>query len=219
MLSANAEGLKKMSRGVWKYDNKGSATKVERAAPELLRSDLRILPSDYVTKDEAEADKIHELDPPHIQEALQYEMEKPAPEEDEFEKAKEALRGCTKLGEKRGFRNVQDKQLEVDAVRMRIINARIQSLCKLAERGMPIEDEDFNVQHVWFPDRNNINRYELRDGNPPSDSGRPRHLKKLDLVIDITELPARIKDILKIGNINLPKVDRRDQKPRLDLML
>lgn len=43
------------------------------------------------------------------------------------------------------------------------------------------------VQHVWFPE-NTMRKSELRDGNPPSDTDRPRHLRGLRLAIDVSTM-------------------------------
>jgi hypothetical protein len=44
-------------------------------------------------------------------------------------------------------------------------------------------------QHLWFKDKN-LNSYELRDGNPPSDSERPMWARGLKLEIDYKQLPV-----------------------------
>lgn len=52
------------------------------------------------------------------------------------------------------------------------------------------------VRHLWFP-QDNVNRYELRDGNPPADVDRPKHLRGQSLVIDIGVIPADVWDAVK----------------------
>ena len=49
--------------------------------------------------------------------------------------------------------------------------------------------------HLWFPDDNILNA-ELRHGNPPSESGRPKHLKRKNLVIHPWEPDQHVKDLL-----------------------
>ena len=53
------------------------------------------------------------------------------------------------------------------------------------------------VYHLWFPERGNMERYQLRTGNPPADVDRPDHLKGKDLVIDLTTVPDGMMDRIK----------------------
>lgn len=47
------------------------------------------------------------------------------------------------------------------------------------------------VRHLWWPE-DNINKYALRDGNPPADVDRPKHLRGQHLVIDLGVIPRPV---------------------------
>ena len=58
----------------------------------------------------------------------------------------------------------------VDGVKWRVCETLLQTYLDILGEG---DDVDFDkVFHLWFPD-DNINHYELRDGNPPADQDRP----------------------------------------------
>ena len=48
-------------------------------------------------------------------------------------------------------------------------------------------DRKWEVMHIWFPE-NRVSKYEIRGGNPPSDSERPQHLRGLFLELDPKQL-------------------------------
>ncbi len=49
------------------------------------------------------------------------------------------------------------------------------------------------VRHLWFPG-DDTQKYALRDGNPPHDKDRPKHLRGFDLVVDPTQAPDYVWD-------------------------
>lgn len=166
-----------------------------KASPELLREDLRKLPSDYITKDTSDDTKIHELDAPHVVEAIKYdkakeveEAENPTPDP----KPEKKLKSEVEPGRDIPFTQVADPQFEVDLIRFSIIRAIVTSA---AEGAIP-EEGLFARRYVWFP-KNNLNIYELRQGNPPANLERPAYLKNIDLFIDIEYWPKRITDALE----------------------
>lgn len=158
-----------------------------KAGPELLREDLRALPSDLVTKDIAEDGKVHELDDPHIQEDYiekYYDKEnEKAPDQDRMTALIAKLQGELGGGSKLN-------QAKVDIVRFRVIRA-------LMER--PPEELE-KKRWLKFPE-DNIDIYELKEGNPPSDVLRKKHMKGLELHIDCFDWPQRIIDILEANGI------------------
>lgn len=165
-----------------------------KASPELLREDLRKLPADYVTKDTSDDTKIHELDAPHVVEALKYDKAKEADEAENptpDPKPEKKLKSQVEPGRDIPFTKVADPQLEVDLIRFSIIRAIVDS----AEKYGPPEEGLFCKRYVWFP-KNNLNIYELRQGNPPANVSRPGYLKNLELFIDIENWPSRITDAL-----------------------
>lgn len=62
------------------------------------------------------------------------------------------------------------------------------------------------VRHLWFPE-NTVRKSELRDGNPPSDTDRPVHLRGLKLVIDVSTMSEL--QWLKVEYIAAQKEKRR----------
>lgn len=52
------------------------------------------------------------------------------------------------------------------------------------------------ICHIWFP-YDEPTSYELRSGNAPSDSDRPKHLKKFKLEIDISFIPNWLREELR----------------------
>lgn len=170
---------------------KGSGDWAEgRASPTLLREDLRRLPGDYVTKEVGDEHRVHELDPPHIVDALVEDREKaeqePTPDEPKLVATRflEAL----PVGVKKPV-----SQRRVDWIRLRVMKSVVSDLCERESNGESVTSHDFRVRHLWFPE-DNANHYGLRDGNPPPDSERPKYLRGIDLVVDILCPPVSVKD-------------------------
>ena len=80
-------------------------------------------------------------------------------------------------------------KMALEIIRIRVTTACLITAVEDNERKQP-------VRHLWFPE-DNVNRYELRLGNPPADSDRPRHLRGLQLVIDIRDIPQDVWDEMK----------------------
>jgi hypothetical protein len=80
-------------------------------------------------------------------------------------------------------------QSQVDKVRTRVVIACLISAVEQGKRKLP-------VQHLWFPEDRET-KYELRAGNAPADSDRPRHLRRLHLAIDLGEIPPTVVDAVK----------------------
>lgn len=154
----------------------GRLEEIEKAAPEHLREDLRNIPSDLVTKDIGDPDRVHELDPPHILNTL-------------VDEAEERDMTPSETKEEVKPRDTFVHQATVDAVRLRVLKAWIVTQKERIEFG---QRPDFGVKHLWF-ETNNIDRYVMRDGNPPADSERPKHLRGIHLEIDITCIPETIQ--------------------------
>ena len=167
-------------------------------SPQLLPEHMRELPADMVTKDPADPDRVHELDPDYVvHELVDIAKQKQAVTKQDPLKAykyREAPRDAV----------VPLSQEQVDFVRFRIIKARVDSAVALVTANQPV---DLKVKHVWFP-RNNINEYEMRDGNAPPNSMRPKHLRNLDLAVDLFDWPRAVKDILREGGHKVPNPER-----------
>lgn len=67
----------------------------------------------------------------------------------------------------------------VQGIRERVYGNLIVSMLKSGMKSWP-------VSHLWFP-RDTVNAYELRSGNPPSDSDRPKHMRGYNLVVHIQD--------------------------------
>lgn len=152
-----------------------------KAAPELLREDLRALPSDAITKDVDDPDRVHALDPEHIRDELADKHILPEAPKDE-EMPKPGL----------GWRPVKGRQQDVDLVRLRVMAAILQTELSRYENG---EKPNLEARHLWFPE-DDIRVYSLRLGNAPPDSERPQHLRRLALEIDVTSLPDSIARVI-----------------------
>ncbi len=161
---------------------------------------LKSLPSDYVTKDISDPDRIHKYDAPHIVDALAKERAKP---KNQKKSIFDILRKQGKI--KPHGRGYRLDPLNVDVIRFRVIQALVGGLMKRMElppvHEQYLEKPDLSIHHIWFPE-DNMDKYELRAGNPPADADRPPHLRGLDLEIDIVIWPKRIVDLLKQDNPN-----------------
>jgi hypothetical protein len=176
-------------------DDKLKVFPKSRGKGKLLPEHMRELPSELVTDDEANEDAVHELDPPHIVEALKGEHAKKILEEERPQTTKEQLELLIGLESAPTGIGGPLNQRRVDIVRMRIIRAVLDSLVEFGPSGD-------RYKHVWFPN-DEINVYELREGNAPADSVRPKHLKRLDLSIDILRPPQWILDILGLDMVQI----------------
>lgn len=162
-------------------------------AATLLPEIQRDLPGELITKDEADVDRVHPLDPPHIKSALVYEHQKKL--DPKAEKEDEAVKKltCAQPGEK-----VPLSQHEIDVIRCRVIYTWINRELSKAACGEKVDTE---IKHLYFPEPDNVNSYALRKGRPRDWEKSYRHQKHLDTVVDIFELPPRIKDFLAAKGI------------------
>jgi hypothetical protein len=191
-------------RGKWVIGEDGR-WREGSAAPESLREDLRELPSELVTKDPSSPDQIHELDPPHIVEDLAYQAEKREREAEAPRNIDDILKPFhAPLGEV-----VPITQRRVDFVRFRLIQARMKVIERKAAEGHDVDL--FEPVHVWFPN-DNVNEYLMHPGWPPPDvkgywpNGRPAHLLRIHLEVDVLSPPRSIRDLLLEYDIELPDI-------------
>jgi hypothetical protein len=75
---------------------------------------------------------------------------------------------------------------------MRVIKVSVDRYIEEAKSGIT---PNWGVKHLWFPE-NNVNHYELREGNPPGDSQRPKHMRRFRIEIDILCIPESIQKLL-----------------------
>jgi len=163
---------------------------IRKRSVELLPEHLRKLPGELVTKEKADPDKAHAIDAPHVVESIIHDRAEEIKKADDKPVDKPILRAA-KPGE-----YVPLSQQQIDIVRMRVLSSLIDQFIKWAGGDKTVDREDFGVRYLWFPD-NNVNNYELRDGNPPSDTDRPKHMRRFELVCDIDHIPKRVHDIIK----------------------
>ncbi len=160
------------------------------AAPQLLREELRKLPGELITRDVDDPDRAHDLDAPHVVSTLVKDFVKAnAPEE-----APKTPDGVVKKlwapgpGERAPVR-----QWFVDVVKMRVIATLVRRWVSEFEDG---HEPDLTPCHLWFQ-TDNVNDYVLRMGNAPARKDRPRHLKDIDLVVDVMNPPRSIMAEIK----------------------
>ena len=129
-------------------------------------------PEELIASDEDDPEKISVLDAPHIREALvkDYANNQDKKKEKVPERKLPAPVGVV----------MPVSQYQIDFVRLRICKNLLNMHLAEAEAG---RFNGFPPRHVWFPD-DNVNKYELRDGNPPSDRDRPKHLRNLKIELD-----------------------------------
>lgn len=162
-----------------------------RASPELLREDLRKLPGEHVTKEIEDGDKIHAEDAPHVVGSILEDKAKEERNEGKALTVPEAIKSLPKLPPPGVVAPVAG-QWWIDIVRTKVLSACLKRFADEYERGI---DSDLSVKHLWWP-KNNINAYQLRAGNPPSNRDRPKWLRNKRIEIDILNIPARIRDVM-----------------------
>lgn len=175
MAEASPEG--KFGRVVLGEDLKPK----EAPSVELLPERLRVLPSDLVTKDHDDPDRAHILDPDHIIEALEEDYNDRhnggKPEDDP---RLTASRQVTR----------ESPQLAVDLVRLRVMSATARQNLAWMQQGLPTDEGAF---WLYFNDATNFDDNYERRALPVLEK-LPKHMRGLDLVIDIMS-PALLNRI------------------------
>lgn len=123
----------------------------------------------------------HELDPQHVRDAL--EDDHVAREEGFTQPEPEKLKDPLPAGDQRP----RLTQYTANIVRLRALKVRIDNAKATANAAGASDDQvraRWGVAHIWFPEPY-ADHYELRDGNPPADSQRPKHMRGLKLHLDI----------------------------------
>ena len=189
------------NRKFYKYDKDGNRTEVEKLSPEQLEPELAAMPGDLITKDEADEERIHELDAPHIRAALADEWDKKQLEE---KKPDEKNLLNEKWGIKPGTAAPLNRE-RVAAARFRVMREIINTAVNYAATGEPGKGMKHlkKRRHLWFDKGDNAGAYCWRDGNPPADSDRPKHMRGYDLHLDALNPPREVVDELKKHGIHL----------------
>ena len=182
------------------FDEKSQTFKEGKASPWLPPEQMRGLPADYTTKDPSDPDRIHELDPPHIVEALTEEQKK-AEEEPPSSEAVEALKAL--FNEVYIGRRVPITQERVDVVKFISLWNFVKAQSKKIAAGLQ-DDIDWRIHHLWFPTPY-MHRREKRLGKPPSRILRPAWLKDIDLVLDLDSWPRSVCDRLEELGLETPR--------------
>lgn len=192
----------------WVFNEEAGTFEEGRAQPALLREDLRRMPSEYLTTEVGEYDKIHEEDPPHIQEALfddLVEAEHGAEPEPNAVEAVLQLADCP-LSEK----VVPLNQWRVDGARLRVLFALLERARQRMKKGRTVNLE---VQHLRFP-VNNAHIYELHPGYPPHESKLWAHERRLKLWIDPFNWDMPLVEELKKVGIKFPSMEAEESQYR-----
>ena len=99
-------------------------------------------------------------------------------------------------------------QAEVDEVRTRVTLTWVRAMLQAGEDPSKMEQK-----YLWFP-RDDVEAYELRDGNAPGNSDRPAHLRFLELWMD-PKVNQEVKNFLAPGGgldtYVLEKVDQKSE--------
>lgn len=188
----------------------GKFVKEEAKGTSQIAEHLRALPGEFVAKDIDDPDHIHELDPAHVVGDMKFDLEKKYLGEHVDKRDVLVMARAERM--KKAFEVIPPgdraplTQARIDAVRLRVINELIQSAHACMKRG---EDYGYLMKphHIWFPEKDNVNNTELRRGNPPSDYGRPKHMRGFDILIDITNWPRVIQERLAEYGLKMPTIE------------
>lgn len=175
-----------------------------KAAPMPLPENLAALPSEITTRDMADPTKVYidpqeegkTLDPPHLVEEISdnyKELEHAKPQEKGEEE------GLREVGGERLYARLSLRQELVDLVKFKVIGNILRNEIARMQADPHAMKLDLHIRHVWFA-RDDISSRELREGNPPPDSARPKHLRGLDLVVDpLNWPPSVVARLAKVG--------------------
>lgn len=169
----------------------------EGKSHKVVDPSLRHLPSEYVTDEVGEADKVHRLDPEHVRHGILKDIAEQETGRDvefnfkDFMSILVSLPSEVKRGRVTRFKYVQRPQWEVDLIRTRICAV----FTMQAIRHERIENLTAPF-YVWFPD-DNLNKYIVREGHAPANRDRPHYLRRIDLFIDLLKWPCAVLDYLK----------------------
>lgn len=180
------------------------------ASPKLLPNELRVLPSELVGRDVDDPDKAHELDAPHVIKSIVKDYGKAVTEAAQTKPETERTL-VKKLWAPGPGERAPVRQWFVDVAKMRAIRVLVDRAVADYRAGL---EPDLGVRHLWFP-TTNVNEYELRKGNPPARKDRPKHLRDIDLVVDVTAPPDSIVEALREKGISVPPVSELLKEERL----
>lgn len=153
--------------------------------------DMRQLPSELVTHDTGDKERIHKNDPSHVRRELlktaAKELVKQAPP---LLMAQAYVKCLLDKYEQDGFKFEKVDQEVVDLYKMRII-------LNWLHKGT-LRDSMF---HLWFTTPN-AKSVVFCDGIAPERAARPAHLKNLNLEIHPLDWSSRMRDIVKLAGID-----------------
>lgn len=150
---------------------------------------MRRLPSEMLTFDADDGDKVHEHDAAHIVDAIEQEHLEKWGEVKKREPRPDPMEADDVLEDLEDWRLTQQ---HIDVIRLRVMSAWAKTQTNFLAQGHAV---DWNYKHLWFPE-NDLRIYEMRDGNAPPDSSRPQHLRGMELAIDIRD-PGVVSRLLK----------------------
>lgn len=190
------------------YDSATGLWVPGKAAPQLLPEHMRHLPSEITTKEEAEADKVHELDPPHIVRALVKDHAKAELRDLAGENKPTKAEDLAELRDVPVGAVVPLNQERIDIARMKAARELLNSMA--AGRRPP----SFSGRwHLWFPE-DNVNHRSLKPGNAPPDSERPAHLRGYQLWVDPFCWPKSVTDKMEKHGLACPDLRTRMEANR-----
>lgn len=164
------------------FDQQSGNWNEGKAAPKLLPDELRALPSDYVTSDIEDTNRVHELDPEHVRLSLVDDRI-----DAETRPTAEPEQNLPSLP--RNIEWVPCTQENIDLIRLRVTKILVDANYHKVSWGEP---PDNRIRHVWFHENDINGTYELRMGNAPPSGQRPKHLKWKHLEIDPCKMPETL---------------------------
>jgi hypothetical protein len=184
------------------------------ASPTLLPDNLRKLPGELVTNDADDESKAHELDAPHVVNTIVGDFAKLHGAE---QKDDTPAKVAKKLWAPGPGERAPVRQWFVDVVKLRVLSVLVNQAVDDCNAGI---EPDLRVRHLWF-ETDNVNAYELRRGNPPSNKYRPRHMRNIDLVVDVMLPPRSIVELLAAKGIELDvkKLMREAEEAKRNVLL
>jgi hypothetical protein len=170
-----------------------------------------VLPGELVTSDDTDESKAHELDAPHVVKSIVKDFGRGV-EEAARPTQETAKTVAKKLWAPGPGERAPVRQWFVDVARMRVYAVMVANALDAYNAG---REPDLSVHYLWF-ENNNVNDYSLRRGNPPPRKDRPKHLRDIDLVVDVMEPPRSIvAELAKRGvELDVKKLLRQAERER-----
>ena len=165
---------------------------IKEGKRKTVPKDMQQIPSELVTHDAGDRDRIHPNDPAHVVKPLLR-----AAAQRLANKVPPVVRAQAAVG-------ALFDQLQQDPFRFQTLDQEVVDLWRaktiLSWAVKPVVDD--RIHHLWFAEEHNGHSCGLREGPPPSRGDRPKHLKNLNLEVHVLDWPRRLRDIVKSVGVN-----------------